>query len=74
MAGAAVASGNTVLLKPSNNTPVIAAVLMHLCVEAGSPPSVFNLFIGRGSGVGERFIASPQIDFIALPSSMEVGL
>jgi aldehyde dehydrogenase (NAD+)/betaine-aldehyde dehydrogenase len=40
MSGAAV--GNTVLLKPPNNTPVIAAELVRLCIEAGFPPGVFN--------------------------------
>ena len=74
MACAAVAGGNTVLLKPSNNTPVIAAELVRLCIEAGFPPGVFNLVAGRGSEVGERLIASPQIDFIAFTGSMEVGL
>jgi RHH-type proline utilization regulon transcriptional repressor/proline dehydrogenase/delta 1-pyrroline-5-carboxylate dehydrogenase len=74
MAGAAVVGGNTVLLKPSNNTPVIAAELVRLCIEAGFPPGVFNLVTGRGSEVGERLIASPQIDFIAFTGSMEVGL
>ena len=58
--GAAVAGGNTVLLKPSSNTPVIAAELVRLCVEAGFPPGVFNLVTGRGSEVGERLIASPR--------------
>ena len=62
------------LLKPSNNTPVIAAELVRLCIEAGFPPGVFNLVTGRGSEVGERLIASPQIDFIAFTGSMEVGL
>ncbi len=74
MAGSAVAGGNTVLLKPSNNTPVIAAELVCLCIEAGFPPGVFHLVAGRGSEVGERLIASPQIDFIAFTGSMEVGL
>jgi len=74
MAGAAVAGGNTVLLKPSNNTPVIAAELVRLCVEAGFPAGVFNLVTERGSEVGERLIASPQTDFIAFTGSMEVGL
>ena len=60
MACAAVVGGNTVLLKPSNNTPIIAAELVRLCVEAGFPPGVFNLVTGRGSEVGERLIASPR--------------
>jgi len=60
MACAAVVGGNTVLLKPSNNTPVIAAELVRLCVEAGFPPGVFNLVTGRGLEVGERVIAPPR--------------
>jgi acyl-CoA reductase-like NAD-dependent aldehyde dehydrogenase len=60
MACAAVAGGNAVLLKPSNNTPVIAAELVRLCVEASLPPGVFNLVTGRGSEVGERLIAPPR--------------
>lgn len=74
MATAPVVGGNTVLLKPSNNTPVIAAELVRLCIEAGFPPGVFNLVTGRGSEVGERLIASPQVDFVAFTGSMEVGL
>ncbi len=74
MACAAVVGGNTVLLKPSNNTPVLASEFMRLCVEAGFPPGVFNLLTGRGSEVGERLITSPHIDFIAFTGSVEVGL
>ena len=61
MASAAVVGGNTVLLKPSNNTPVIAAELVRLCVEAGFLPGVFNLVTGRSSEVGERLIALPPV-------------
>ena len=60
MAGAAVVGGNTGLLKPSNNTPVIAAELVRLCLEAGFPPGVFNLVTGRGSEVGARLVEAVQ--------------
>ena len=58
MACAAVAGGNTVLLKPSNNPPVMAAELVCLCSEGGFPSGVFNLVTGRGSEVGEHLIAA----------------
>jgi RHH-type proline utilization regulon transcriptional repressor/proline dehydrogenase/delta 1-pyrroline-5-carboxylate dehydrogenase len=74
MATAAVAAGNTVLLKPSDQTPVIAARLVDLAVEAGFPPGVFNLVTGRGSVIGAHLIAHPQIDFIVFTGSVEVGL
>ena len=74
MAGAAGAGGNTVLLKPSNNPPVIAAEPVCLCIGAGFPPGVFNLVTGRGSEAGERLIASPRIDAVAFTGLMEVSL
>jgi RHH-type proline utilization regulon transcriptional repressor/proline dehydrogenase/delta 1-pyrroline-5-carboxylate dehydrogenase len=74
MATAAVAAGNTVLLKPSDQTPVIAAKLVDLAIESGFPPGVFNLVTGRGSVVGAHLIAHPQIDFIVFTGSVEVGL
>lgn len=51
MAYAAVAGGNTVLLKPSNNTPVIATEPVRPCILASFPPGVFNLVTGRGSEI-----------------------
>jgi RHH-type proline utilization regulon transcriptional repressor/proline dehydrogenase/delta 1-pyrroline-5-carboxylate dehydrogenase len=74
MATAAVVGGNTVLLKPSDQTPVIAAQLVDLAVEAGFPPGVINLVTGRGSEIGAHLIAHPRIDFIAFTGSVEVGL
>lgn len=71
---AAVASGNTVLLKPSDNTPIIAAELVRLRIDAGLPSGVSNLVTGRGPEVGKRLIASPRIDLIAFTGSREVGL
>jgi RHH-type proline utilization regulon transcriptional repressor/proline dehydrogenase/delta 1-pyrroline-5-carboxylate dehydrogenase len=74
MAGAAVVAGNTVLLKPSNQTPILAATLVDLAMEAGFPPGVFNLVTGPGSVVGARLVAHPKVDFIAFTGSREVGL
>ena len=74
MAGAAVVAGNTVLLKPSEQTPLIAAQLVELAVAAGFPPGVFGLVSGRGSEIGAHLIAHPRVAFIAFTGSMEVGL
>jgi len=74
MMSAAAVAGNAVIIKPSEQTPVIASRLMDLVIEAGFPPGVINLLTGRGSEIGNRLVAHPQVDFIAFTGSMEVGL
>ncbi len=74
MSTAAVVSGNAILMKPSDQTPVIGARLMALLMEAGLPPGVVNLVTGPGREVGAHLVAHPQIDFIAFTGSKEVGL
>lgn len=74
MMSAAVVAGNTVILKPSDQTTVIAATLMDLIAEAGFPEGVVNLITGRGSVIGAHLIAHPRLDFVAFTGSMEVGL
>jgi RHH-type proline utilization regulon transcriptional repressor/proline dehydrogenase/delta 1-pyrroline-5-carboxylate dehydrogenase len=74
MAAAAVVAGNTVLLKPSEQTPVIAARLVELAIAAGFPPGVINLVTGEGAEIGAHLTAHPQIDFVAFTGSMAVGL
>ena len=74
MATAAVVAGNSVIMKPSDQTPVIGARLMDLFIEAGFPPGVVNLLTGPGGKVGAHLVGHPQIDFIAFTGSKEVGL
>lgn len=74
MASAAVVAGNAIILKPSDQTPVIGARLMDLFMEAGVPPGVVNLLTGPGRQIAAHLVAHPQIDFIAFTGSMEVGL
>jgi RHH-type proline utilization regulon transcriptional repressor/proline dehydrogenase/delta 1-pyrroline-5-carboxylate dehydrogenase len=74
MSTAAIVSGNAVLIKPSDQTPVIASHLMGLLIEAGLPPGVANLVTGSGSAVGAYLVAHPKVDFIAFTGSKEVGL
>ena len=74
MTAAAAVAGNAVIMKPSDQTPVIAARLMDILVEAGFPPGVVNLLTGPGGKVGAHLVAHPQVSFIAFTGSKEVGL
>jgi RHH-type proline utilization regulon transcriptional repressor/proline dehydrogenase/delta 1-pyrroline-5-carboxylate dehydrogenase len=74
MTAAAVVTGNAVIMKPSDQTPVIGARLMELFIEAGLPAGVLNLLTGPGRKTGAHLVAHPQIDFIAFTGSKEVGL
>jgi RHH-type proline utilization regulon transcriptional repressor/proline dehydrogenase/delta 1-pyrroline-5-carboxylate dehydrogenase len=74
MTSAAVVAGNAVIVKPSDQTPVIGARLMQLFVEAGLPAGVLNLLTGPGGKVGAHLVGHPHVDFIAFTGSKEVGL
>lgn len=74
MMSAAIVTGNTVIIKPSEQTPILAARLMELVMEAGFPAGVVNLISGRGAEVGAHLVAHPQVAFIAFTGSKEVGL
>ena len=74
MTMAAVVSGNTVLLKPSSDTPVIAARFVALAREAGVPDGVINLLPGPGGEVGDYLVTHPQVRFVAFTGSAGVGL
>jgi RHH-type proline utilization regulon transcriptional repressor/proline dehydrogenase/delta 1-pyrroline-5-carboxylate dehydrogenase len=74
MTSAAVVAGNAVIVKPSDQTPVIGARLMQLFVEAGLPAGVLNLLTGPGGKVGALLVGHPHVDFIAFTGSKEVGL
>jgi 1-pyrroline-5-carboxylate dehydrogenase len=75
MTTAAIAAGNTVLLKPASDSPAIGlrfAEILH--EECGLPPGVLAYLTGGGSVVGERIVTDPRVRFIAFTGSMEVGL
>lgn len=74
MTTAAIVAGNAVLIKPSDQTPVIGAYLMQLLMEAGLPGGVANFVTGPGSTIGAHLVAHPKIDIIAFTGSKEVGL
>ena len=77
MAGMTMASivcGNTVVLKPSHDSPVIAARFFEALEEAGMPDGVVNYCPGSGSSFGAAVVEHPQTRFIAFTGSKEVGL
>jgi 1-pyrroline-5-carboxylate dehydrogenase len=74
MTSAAIVSGNTVVLKPSSDSPTIAARFMEVLEEAGLPPGVVNFCPGSGASFGNAVVAHPKTRFIAFTGSKEVGL
>ncbi|ANB13617.1 aldehyde dehydrogenase (NAD(P)(+)) ALD5 [Sugiyamaella lignohabitans] len=71
--GAAVATGNTVVLKTAENTPLSALYFAKLVVEAGFPPGVINLFTGLGPVAGAHLASHLDVDKIAFTGSTVVG-
>jgi 1-pyrroline-5-carboxylate dehydrogenase len=71
---ASVVSGNTVILKPSSDSPTIAAKFVELLEEAGMPEGVVNFCPGSGASFGDAIVAHPKTRFIAFTGSREVGL
>src|SRR5919204_2600757 len=71
--GPALACGNTVVLKPAELTPLSALRLCELIVEAGIPEGVVNVLVGKGSIVGRRLVAHPDVAKIGFTGSTEVG-
>lgn len=77
MAGMTLASivcGNTVILKPSSDSPTIAAKFVELLEEAGIPEGVVNFCPGAGASFGNAVVAHPKTRYIAFTGSREVGL
>jgi aldehyde dehydrogenase (NAD(P)+) len=71
--GPALACGNTVVLKPAEQTPLGALFLATLIKEAGFPPGVVNIVNGHGRSAGSRLSAHPNVDKIAFTGSTVTG-
>jgi aldehyde dehydrogenase (NAD+) len=69
----ALAAGNSVVLKPAEQTPCTAVELARLCAEAGVPDGVVNVLPGFGPEAGEPLVTSPEVDKVAFTGSTEVG-
>jgi aldehyde dehydrogenase (NAD+) len=68
----AIATGNTVVLKPAEYTPLTALLFAELCDDIGLPAGVVNIVTGDGS-TGAALVAHPDVDKIAFTGSTEVG-
>ncbi|MGH2765579.1 MAG: aldehyde dehydrogenase family protein [Actinomycetota bacterium] len=69
----AIATGNTVVLKPAMETPVTAMELARIVAGSDIPPGVVNVLPGPGIPVGEAMVTDPRVDKISFTGSTEVG-
>lgn len=74
MASAAIVTGNTVIMKPSEQSIICGAMLMQVFEEAGVPSGVLNFLSGHGSVIGAHLVDHKDVDMIAFTGSREVGL
>ena len=74
MTSAAFVSGNTVVLKPSSDSPLIGYKFFEILEEAKLPAGVVNFVTGSGGTVGDTLVKNPKTRFIAFTGSKEVGL
>src|SRR6266705_3835052 len=74
MVSAALVTGNTVIMKPSEQCIICGAMLMQIFEEAGVPPGVLNFLSGRGSVIGAHLADHKDVDLIAFTGSREVGI
>lgn len=73
MTGAALATGNTVVMKPSSATPVVAARLMEILETAEMPRGVVNYLPGPGNVLGPHLVEHPDVHIVAFTGSREIG-
>jgi acyl-CoA reductase-like NAD-dependent aldehyde dehydrogenase len=69
----ALACGNSVILKPAEQTPLTALFVARLCTEAGIPPGVLNVVQGVGEVVGAALVEHPLVDCVSFIGSVETG-
>jgi len=74
MTVAALVTGNTVVIKPSSDTPTIAQKFAEVLLEAGFPPESFSLLVGSGSEIGDLLVEHPRTRFVSFTGSRDVGL
>lgn len=74
ISSAAIASGNTVVLKPSSDAPMMAWLFNDIMREVGLPEGVLNYLVASGAEAGDFMVEHPKTRFISFTGSMEVGL
>jgi len=72
--GAALVTGNTLVMKPATDTPFTVRLLAECFRDAGLPDGVFNYVTGPGSTLGQALIESPEVDGITFTGSFDVGM
>ena len=71
---ASIVTGNTAIVKPSSDSPTIAAIFVDILYESGVPPEVVSFFTGPGATAGEALVTHPKTRYIAFTGSKEAGL
>jgi 1-pyrroline-5-carboxylate dehydrogenase len=74
MTVAALVTGNTVIIKPSSETPTVGAKLAEVLIEAGFPAESFCFMPGSGAAIGDLLVQNPKTRFISFTGSRDVGL
>ncbi len=74
MSSAAIVTGNTVVLKPSSDSPMTGWMFFNLMREAGLPEGVLNFVPGSGASVGDVLVGHPKTRFVSFTGSKEVGV
>ncbi|MBU0590902.1 aldehyde dehydrogenase family protein [Candidatus Micrarchaeota archaeon] len=69
----ALICGNTVVFKPSSDTPLCAHELVKILIEAGVPPSVVNFVTGSASDVGQAIVTHPEVECLSFTGSKDTG-
>jgi len=69
----ALVAGNTIVMKPASDTPLLTIRMVEVLMEAGLPPGVINLVFGPGSTVGSAIVHHPDIRAISFTGSLETG-
>ena len=73
-AGAALVTGNTIVMKPATDTPFVVRLLAECFSDAGLPEGVFNYVTGPGRTLGQALIDSPEVDGVTFTGSFDVGM
>ncbi len=71
--GPALACGNTIVMKPAEQTPLTALILGQMAIDVGFPPGVINLLNGRGEITGDALVKHPDVDKIAFTGHYETA-
>lgn len=74
MSAAAIVAGNTIVLKPSSDSPMMGWLFQEIMTEAGLPAGVLNYLVASGAEAGDYLVAHPKTRFISFTGSMQVGL